>query len=519
VAFAVGIAIGARTSLHPDIVGASAGALAVLAAALSRRTPAWLALVIGAVAAGGGFIYARGEQVRERHLGAMGTGATTLIGLAAADASPWAEDRISFPLQVEERRLANRTVPARSLIWVSASTDATIRAGDRVEVVAEVRRPTPPSSPGAEGLDLRRAAKGYEAIARVQDPALLRVLQRNAGGPLQRRLNRARDRVAHVLRASFPRSHGATLASLLGSILFGVTSFAPPQWLTEVFRRTGLTHIIVVSGTQISLLFGIVFLPAVVIARRRGSRLPARPGPAILAAVTALIVAYALFAGGGAPIVRAVIAGIVIVAALAMRNIPRIADEHPLEPDRFTLLALAALVLLVKEPRALFDPGLQLSFAAVAGILALGPALYGCLWFLPGWLAVTIAASVAAQVATCPILVWHFGHVPIIGFVANLFVIPVAAVLLVTGLAQVALGLIWLPLAYPLGWFNSLFLWMMVRTASIAAAVPGGYWPVASPSLGWIVIYYVLALAIVVPLGAWGRAKREARDAGPAIVA
>jgi competence protein ComEC len=316
-----------------------------------------------------------------------------------------------------------------------------------------------------------------------------------------------------VLEASFPRAHRGTLAGLLGSILFGVSNFALAPWLMEVFRRTGLTHIIVVSGTQISLLFGIVFLPSVVSAWRRGGGLRSRPGPLSLATAAAAIAAYTLFTGGGAPIVRAAIAGLAITAALALRLVPRIADQHPLEADRYTLLALAGLVLLAKEPRALFDPGLQLSFAAVAGILTLAPALYACLWFLPGWLAVTFAASLGAQIATCPILVWHFGHVPIVGFAANLFAIPLAAVLLVTGLAQVALGLIWLPLASPLGWFNSLFLWIMVRTATIAAAVPGGYLPVGAPSTAWVLVYYALALAVVLPLGAWGRARREQLEA------
>jgi len=513
-AFAVGIVVGTRTDLRPEIVGAAAGALAVLATAMSRKTPGWLAVALGAVALGGGFIYARGEVVRERHLGAIGLGPTTLVGLAAADAAPWEEDRISFPLQVEGRRIGDRVAPATGLVWVSAVSDAKIRSGDRIEVVAEVRKPRLPTNPGEQALDLRRAAKGCEAIAQVRDPRLLRVVARDRGGPLERRLNAGRARVAEVLEASFPKSHGGTLARLLGSILFGVSNFAPPQWLTEIFRRTGLTHIIVVSGTQISLLFGIVFLPSVVIARRRGGGLRPRAGPVSLATVTALIVAYALFTGGGAAIVRAAIAGVVIAAALGLRHLPRVADEHPLEADRYTLLALAGLVLLAKEPRALFDPGLQLSFAAVAGILALTPALYACLWFLPGWLAVTIAASLGAQIATCPILVWHFGHVPIVGFAANLFVVPVAGVLLVTGLVQVALGAIWVPLAYPLGWFNSVFLWIMIRAAGIAAGVPGGYMPVGSPSVWSVIVYYAAALAIVLPLGGWGRAKRKALETG-----
>ena len=517
-AFAAGIAIGARTGLGPEVVGPAAGGLALLAVLLCRRTSAWLALAIGAVALGGGYAYARAEALREQRMGAIGIGATTLVGVALSDALPWTEDQVSFPLRVEARRIGDRTVQATGVVWVSARSEEAIRRGDRLETVAEVRRPRRPTNPGEQAFDLRRAARGCDAIAWVGDPRLLRVVARQRGG-LDGALNAGRQRVAEVLAASFPKSHGGTLGRLLGSILFGVANFAPPQWLGEIFRRTGLTHIIVVSGTQISLLCGIVFLPSVVNAWRRRTGLQPRPGPVSLILVMPLIAAYALFTGGGAPIVRAAIAGIAVAGALALRHIPGIADRHPLEPDRPTLLALAGLVLLAKEPRALFDPGLQLSFAAVAGILALAPALYACLWFVPRWLAVTIAASLGAQVATLPILMWHFGHVPVVGFAANVFVIPVAAVLLVTGLAQVALGLIWLPLAYPLGWFNSVFLWIMVRTAAVAAGVPGGYRAVGAPSYWWIAVYYLAALAIVLALGAWGRARREAMEAGLATKA
>ena len=103
-------------------------------------------------------------------------------------------------------------------------------------------------------------------------------------------------------------------------------------------------------------------------------------------------------------------------------------------------LALAGLGLLLWRPGDLWEPGFQLSFAATAGIVHLGPAVTAGLVArgAPGWLAGAVAVSLGAQAAVTPLMLAHFNQLSLIGVVANLLVVPLAAVATTLGHARAA---------------------------------------------------------------------------------
>ncbi|MFW5950640.1 MAG: DNA internalization-related competence protein ComEC/Rec2, partial [Gemmatimonadota bacterium] len=167
-----------------------------------------------------------------------------------------------------------------------------------------------------------------------------------------------------------------------------------------------------------------------------------------------------------------------------------------------SLIATAALVLLAADPSALVQPGFQLSFAGVAGIVALRRPLLLRLGPLSGWrvagrapgrwLADGLATSVAATLATAPIVAWHFGRVAPVGIVANLVGIPLlGAAVPALALALVA-GSLWLPAGRFLAGGAELLLDLLDRTASVAAAVPFG--TVAAPP--WTALAWTTAAVI-----------------------
>src|SRR3954451_24876175 len=147
-------------------------------------------------------------------------------------------------------------------------------------------------------------------------------------------------------------------------------------------------------------------------------------------ALLALIAAYVPLAGAGPSLQRAGVMGAAGFVAMAVGR----------PASRWYALELAAAVTLVLNPRVAGDAGWQLSFAAVAGILLLAGPIQRALGALPRVLAEGVAVTVAATVATAPLIAHHFGSISLAGLLANVVALPVVALVMWVGMIQVALG-------------------------------------------------------------------------------
>ena len=152
---------------------------------------------------------------------------------------------------------------------------------------------------------------------------------------------------------------------------------------------------------------------------------------AAVAGAAAVMAAYCLACEGGASVGRAgIVGGLGLVAEL--RSSPR---------ERWYLLLAGLAVLLAHQPRAIGDPGLQLSFAAVAGLFTMAPPLAAWLrGWLPGRVADLAAMAGAAGLATAPVLAWQFGRLSLAGLALNVVAVPLAAPVVVLALAGIAAG-------------------------------------------------------------------------------
>ena len=243
---------------------------------------------------------------------------------------------------------------------------------------------------------------------------------RSRGG-LAGRLDAVRERAADGLGRGLPPPE----AALLRGMVLGQDE-AIAEDVEADFRRSGLAHLLAVSGQNVLLLCMLVLAACAVL------DVPLR---ARLIAAAVLVALYVPLAGGGPSIQRAGVMGIAgLVAALAGRP-----------ASRWYALGLAAAVTLVLNPRAAGEPGWQLSFAAVAGLLLLAPPLRALLARrgLPDPVADAAAITVAATVATAPLLAFHFEQVSLASLPANLLAAPVVAPVMWLGMlgmtaAQVA---------------------------------------------------------------------------------
>jgi len=432
---------------------------------------------------------------------------------------PVAGDRTQrFIVEADERLVGDPPRRAQGRVFVGAPLDPPIARGRRVEIVGVLRSPREGTNPGELSERAYLARRGVGATMMVGDGRLIRILGPGRLGPVTHFSDAVHEKILALLERSSVRPYRETSARLMASLLFGLQAAAPPPEIVQSFRAAGTLHILVVSGTQVSLLFALIFLPGSHLARWRrrtdAGTLRWRPGRIALLGALLATIAYAVVSEGGESVVRAAIMAGLVAVALLLRRTPRIADEHVLQVDKYTLLAAAAVALLVWRPVLLFDPGLQLSFAAVLGLTALAGPLARQLAFLPRPVAFGIGGVIAAQLATAPVLLSHFHTFPLVGFVANLVVVPLAGVLLVTGLAAATGAALSPALVFPLGWLNGWLVWLMVRLSAAFAALPGasGRWLVAPPSAVQCVLCYGLLAALAVWL-----ARRPSRQDSPGL--
>jgi len=204
--------------------------------------------------------------------------------------------------------------------------------------------------------------------------------------------------------------------AVLAGVVLGEDQ-AVSDHLRDRFRKSGLYHLLAVSGENVTL----VAVGALMLAWLLEV-------PRLLGEVGALagIAAYVLAVGPQPSVIRAGVVG-------ALGSLAWIAAR---QRDRWHVLLLAAVVLLAWNPYTLLDAGFQLSFAAVAAIfLAVAPLLRLLEGYpLPGKLAETIAVSAVCAAATAPVLWLQFHAVPLLAVPANALAAPAMAPLLALAL-------------------------------------------------------------------------------------
>lgn len=276
-------------------------------------------------------------------------------------------------------------------------------------------------------------------------------------------------------------------ASLLVAVTLGERT-GIPQRITDAFLGSGTYHIVAISGLNVSLLAGALFVLL------KAVRVPLRLS-ALLS--MGLITFYAALAGGGASVVRAAVMADVYLLGLVLDR----------EADSLNTLALSALGLLAWQPLFLFDVGFQLTFVATWAILVavehvpldLTPAPWR-------WAAGSLAFSVAAFLAIGPILASTFHRVNPIGILANLLIVPLSGLLTGAGMLFALLALV---IPRSLGLFAALIGFLIDLMVDIAAWF--ATWPFASvrlfsPSVAMTSCYYLaLGACVAAAKRRWAR--------------
>ncbi len=502
-AFAAGVALAARYG-GMGVWVAGMGAAGVAGVWLWRREGIWggTCMLAACAAAGGGVLLLAGVRPAG-DVSALPEGGQTLVGTVAG-APRYADGVWRFVLESESHEAGVRSEPVGGRVYVRLRSSKPVERGQRWRLTGELRAPRGARNPGGRSEAARLSSLGVTAVLTVGTEELAELVGPGKMGLVAGHAFGAQRRALALLERYVSGPYRELAAGVAGSVIFGVHAAPPPREISELFRRAGTIHLLVVSGAMVSMVFGMVFLPGVLGAgwrrmwteRQFGwpvsgrGRIRLYPGP--LAAVVGMVVVtyYAVLTEGGQAVARAAIMGVFVGLAIALRRVPAVAREHGLNVDHYTLLSAAALGILTIRPASLFQPGFQLSFAAVWAIIYLTPKAAPFVRWLPRWLGWPAVATVAAQLATFPILVWHYGQAPIAGFGANLLAVPLAAVVLVAGMVTCGLGFVLPWLAPAAGWVTGVAARWMVWVSGAFGSLPGATVEVGRPGVGAIVAWY-----------------------------
>jgi competence protein ComEC len=349
--------------------------------------------------------------------------------------------RTPYRLRVPARVRSFRSKSVREAVLLELPLGRAPPQGALVETPIELREPRGPSDGFDERAFLRR--RGVHVVARGRE---WRIVGRRGG--LAGSADRIRRRLVTSIAPGLTGERGAVLAGLVLGEEEGLS-----EELRDDFRASGLYHLLAVSGQNVAFVAGGVLVVAWLLGI---SRLAAEVG------ALGAICAYVLAVGWQPSVVRAGVAGaLASLAWLAAR--PR---------DRWYFLLLGAALLLAWNPYGVYEPGFQLSFAAVAAIFVLVPRLERILegYPVPRGLTTVVAVSGACGVVTAPILLIQFGSIPVYSVLSNALAAPVVGLAFSLALLTALLDHVLPPAALAAGWVNG---WLAAYVAACARAVGG----------------------------------------------
>jgi competence protein ComEC len=403
-----------------------------------------------------------------------------VVGVVAGLPQP-SERGVRFEFEVERVLTQAARVPGRIVLswWGNPARDGLpagfpmLIAGERWELTVRLKRPRGTANP--HGFDyeawlLERNLRATGYVRPKSGNARLAPMVHRPANWIERLRQLARTRV----QAALPE---APYAGVIAALAIGDQRAIPPeQWQT--FTRTGVNHLMSISGLHVTMVSGLVFalvgglwrrVPKLVLA------VPARKAAAAAGLGAALL--YALLAGYAVPAQRTVYMLAVVAVALWLGVIE----------SASVVLCLALLAVVVIDPWAVLAPGFWLSFGAVAVILYVATGRIGRGHWLAAWGRVQLAVTAAL----IPPLLALFQQVSIISPLANAAAIPIVS-LVVAPLALIGV-------AVPFDWVLQCAHFIMSVCMTLLewlSAAPEAVWQQHAPP-AWTVVVGIAALAML----------------------
>jgi competence protein ComEC len=355
------------------------------------------------------------------------------------------DERLSFIFRAEELGFGNNRYKTCGDILIYYKTQENLSYGEKLILLGKLHKP-------------HRLFKGrVPVLMRIKNSSALARLNINKGSLLKK--------LAFYLKTSINKVFIQRLSSLAASInnamILGEKKSIPAA-VYDSMIKSGTVHIMVVSGFHAGIIAIIseVFLKILRVPRR-----------VRFFGVIFCLILYCFITGASIPVVRATVMGVFLAAGYFIQR----------EPDITSSFFLAALFILIINPKDLFSISFQLSFGSVASILYLYPFLKAL--FKAGNIKIRFfkaiidgcLISLAAWLVTSGFIAYYFKIFSPVAVLANIFIIPVASLIILSGLSMVIVSLVLPPLAGAFAVFNEISVFMLLKLNNLFINLPFAY--------------------------------------------
>jgi len=370
---------------------------------------------------------------------------------------------------------------AKILVTINDEPDkiSNIKIGDTIKLKGRLKQPAYAQNPSqfdyAKYLRYRKTfslmyvSDSWEIVKHADDFT----------GRLLSAMNDRRERILKIHAQNIK----SPMLEILGGIIFGDDAVNPDEETKTSFINSGIFHILAASGMNVTLIFGIWFFIA--------SRLKFNYKLSTVLGMM-LILFYTFMTGFGAPVIRA---AIMLLLILAGRLIDR-------EADTMSLLFAAAFLMLLFNPLMLFDIGFQLSFIVTFALILTAPLIN--FKFKNKYVNNAIGACfipLIAQLYAAPLQMYYFNTFTPYSVFANIAVIPVLSVIsfagFISSMAAAVIPAVSLQVCFIADLILNPFLIYIVKIAGFFANLPDAVLVLKKPALFQILLYYAVITGLI----------------------
>lgn len=371
----------------------------------------------------------------------------------------------------------NAKVARENNILVKAETYPVYKYGDRVKFTGTIEKVESFKTDQGDIFDYPNyLLMKFKAVGIVKYPRDVEKVSSGGASKIIAGILEVKHKIEDVVSETMPEPQGALDQGLLTGTRINFT-----EKFEEALRRTGTTHIIAISGFNISIILAIFFAFV---------RRSAGYWPAIICGFLAVII-FTILTGANASIVRASIMGSLGIVAILFGRQVKI--EH-------TIFIAAGLMIIINPLIVRFDAGFQLSFLAVLGLVYFAPKFDS--WFsrIPGYIKLhksireAVSSTFAAQMLTWPVILILFGQISIIAPLVNAIILPFIPLTMGLGFGAAIISMIIPLLSQAVSFFPWLILTGIVKLIEWAAQLPGAVITSYDFSPWWIIVWFVVVI-------------------------
>ncbi|MBU0707075.1 ComEC family competence protein [Patescibacteria group bacterium] len=378
-------------------------------------------------------------------------------------------DKQKIVLSTKTIKIDGTDKPVSGRVLVNADLYPEYEYGDELDISCRLVAPEPIED---FAYDKYLALTGVYSICYRPK---IEITSQNEGSIVFSLIYKAKHSLINIVNRMMGEPHAAFLAGLLVGARRGI-----PDNLLEAFNRTGVTHIIAISGYNITIIASIVLgLTQKYIGRKRAFWL-----------VLLALGFFAVITGAQASVIRATIMGIVVLLA---RQVGRLSNVG-------NVMVLAAWVMVLVNPLVLaYDAGFQLSFLATIGLVYLVPKMEKYFQWVPEHMSLreSLVCTLSATCLTLPLIVYQFGRLSLVAPIANIMILPFIPIIMAIGFGAAMLGFVWIGLGQVVIWMAWLLLSYVIIVVKLFsglgfASIEIPQMPIAVLIVGYLFIFSLI---------------------------